>query len=246
MEIAIRFASEGATVVGSDMAPHAPNEFPGDYYTCDVTSEMAQTTVVNRVVAEHGRIDACITCAGVSIRGPVHLLSLKVWQKTQDVNLTGTFLTCKAVLPHMMARRSGSIVNIASILGLEAASEGAAAYNSSKAGVVLLTKNIASDYGHMGIRCNAVCPGYIETPITEKVRSSKAGELLRVQHKLGRFGKPQEVATAASFLASSDASFITGIALPVDGGYTAGHSIYYGMFDDTGNLKPDANVPNNP
>merc|ERR1719361_1550034 len=101
-----------------------------------------------------------------------------------DVNLTGTFLTCKAVLPHMMVRRSGSIVTVASMLGLEAACEGGAAYTASKGGVVLLTKNIANDYGSMGIRCNALCPGFIETPLTEKTLSSKVGERLRVQHKL--------------------------------------------------------------
>jgi len=241
-EVANRFVAEGAVVVGSDMNPHAPPEFPGDYYTCDVTSETAQTTVVNRIVAQHGRIDACVTCAGISIRGPVHLLKFDVWKNTQDVNLSGTFLTCKAVLPHMMKRRSGSIIVIASALGLEAASEGAAAYNASKGGCVLLAKNIASDYGYMGIRCNALCPGYIETPFTAKVCTSEAGERLRKQHKLGRFGQPEEVASVVSFLAGSGASFITGAAIPVDGGYTAGHSIYYGMFDDSGNLKQNTNV----
>jgi NAD(P)-dependent dehydrogenase (short-subunit alcohol dehydrogenase family) len=162
--------------------------------------------------------------------GPVHALSLAEWQRVQDINLTGTFLSARAVLPAMIDQRAGSIVTIASVEGLEGC-EGGSTYNASKGGVVLLTKNIASDYGLLGIRANAICPGFIDTPMFQAVLGSDAAteirEATRRQHKLGRFGRPEEIAGAALFLASDDASFVTGVALPVDGGYTAGHS--YGV-----------------
>jgi NAD(P)-dependent dehydrogenase (short-subunit alcohol dehydrogenase family) len=161
--------------------------------------------------------------------GPVHLVSQEDWQRVQDVNLTGTFLSAKAVLPSMIARRRGSIVTVASVEGIEGA-EGGSTYNASKGGVILLTKNMAIDYGRLGICVNCICPGFIDTPLFRQVIGSDAfpaqsRERIREQHKLGRFGKPEEIAGAALFLASDDASFVTGVALPVDGGFTAGHSV---------------------
>jgi meso-butanediol dehydrogenase / (S,S)-butanediol dehydrogenase / diacetyl reductase len=141
------------------------------------------------------------------------------------VNLTGTYLVCKHALRHMMRQRSGSIVNFASIEGIEG-TEGGSVYNASKGAVVLLTKNLAIDYGRLGIRVNCVCPGFIETPMFESVMGSGAmvefREKYRQEHKLGRFGRPEEIAAATLFLASDDASFVTGHALVVDGGFTAG------------------------
>ena len=126
-----------------------------------------------------------------------------------------------------VAGERGSIVTIASVEGLEGC-EGGSSYNASKGAVVLLTKNLACDYGRAGIRANAICPGFIDTPM---FRSTVAGlpmaPAIEDQHKLGRFGQPEEVAAAALFLVSDDASFVSGVALPVDGGYVAGHS--YGI-----------------
>jgi NAD(P)-dependent dehydrogenase (short-subunit alcohol dehydrogenase family) len=124
-----------------------------------------------------------------------------------------------------MSQRSGSIITIASVEGING-TEGGSAYNASKGGVVLLSKNVAIDYGRMGIRCNAICPGFIETPMLEDVMQAMPEFRADIgrQVKLGRFGQPAEIAGAALFLASDDASYVTGQSLIVDGGYTAGHS----------------------
>jgi NAD(P)-dependent dehydrogenase (short-subunit alcohol dehydrogenase family) len=149
------------------------------------------------------------------------------------INLTGTMLSVKACLASMVEARGGSIITIASVEGLEGC-EGGSGYNASKGAVVLLTKNLACDYGRLGIRANAICPGFIDTPMFQDVTAlmGERTQLIREQHKLGRFGEPHEIAGAAAFLASDDASFVTGVALPVDGGYTAGHS--YGLAQDMG------------
>jgi NAD(P)-dependent dehydrogenase (short-subunit alcohol dehydrogenase family) len=228
-----RFAEEGAVVVGADLATtdqwaEIDKLAPATgFHVLDVTDEDAQTAAVAEIVAGHGRVDILVTAAGIAGGGPVHLLDLADWRRVQDVNLTGTFLSAKAVLPAMLAQRSGSIVTVASVEGIEGC-EGGSTYNASKGGVVLLTKNLACDYGRAGIRANAICPGFIETPMFDAlVDKLPYKDAIREQHKLGRFGRPEDVAGAAYFLASDDSAFVTGVALPVDGGYVAGHA--YGV-----------------
>ena len=232
--IAKRYAEEGAFVVGSDLAECADWDQVAaaakgsQFHIVDVRDEDAQVQMAAKARQEFGRIDVLVTAAGVAGGGPVHLLSVEEWQRVQDINLKGTFLSAKAVLPSMIEQRSGSIITIASIEGLEGG-EGASAYNASKGGVVIMTKGLSLDYGRLGIRANAICPGFIETPMFDAVTGMDAmaeiKDRIRFQHKLGRFGKPEEIAGAAYFLASSDSSFVTGQALCVDGGYTAGKSL---------------------
>jgi NAD(P)-dependent dehydrogenase (short-subunit alcohol dehydrogenase family) len=213
-----RLTLEGATVVTVDIAGSVD-------HLLDVRDEAAVERAFGAVVSEHGHLDVMVNAAGVAGGGPVHLLDGDEWDRVVDVNLKGTFVVDKHSSIHMLAQGKGSIINIASIEGLEG-TEGGSAYNASKAGVVMLTKSMAIDYGRRGIRVNCICPGGIDTPMLRSITDSEGmdvyRERLRQEHLLGRFGRPSEIAAAAAFLASEDASFITGHALVVDGGFTAG------------------------
>ena len=154
-----RFTAEGATVVGLDL--HETEDWKRSFdgaaklVCADVRDEDAQRRAADEIVAEHGALDVVVTAAGVAAGGPAHLIPGDEWDRVLAINLKGTYLTCKAALPHMIRQRSGSIVTVASVEGLEAA-EGGSAYNASKGGVVLFTKNVAMDYGRIGIRANAI------------------------------------------------------------------------------------------
>ena len=229
----IGFAEEGAVVVGLDLkaASHWHEiESLADkslFVEADVTNLASQQAAVAQAVAAFGSLDVLVTSAGIGEAGPVHMVEEEAWQRVIDINLNGTFFSTKAVLPQMMEQRSGSIITIASCEGV-VATEGGSSYNASKAGVVNLSRNIAIDYGRLGIRCNALCPGFIETPMLDAVLNqdfmAEVKADIMAQTKLGRFGKPFEMANVALFLASEEASFVTGQAIVADGGYIAGHS----------------------
>jgi len=222
-----RFAGEGATVAGFDLQEPPDGHPLAGFWTLDVRDEAAIEGAVAAAVAEVGRPTVLVNAAGVSGSGDVATLDEAEWDRIVDINLKGTYLVSKHVVPHMTAAGRGSIVNLASIEGLEGL-PAQAAYNASKGGVVLLTRNMAIDYARSGVRVNCLCPGYIDTPMTAVLAMEGFEEIRErfvAMHHLGRPGRPEEVAACALFLASDDASFVTGHALVVDGGFTAGRHL---------------------
>jgi NAD(P)-dependent dehydrogenase (short-subunit alcohol dehydrogenase family) len=233
---AARLLEEGASVMGADLVPagDAPAAASGNgtwaFTPVDVTDEASVVGLVEEAVGAFGRVDGLVNAAGVAGGGPVHMVDTAEWNRVVGVNLYGTFLTAKYAIARMLDQplvdgARGAVVTIASIEGIEGTA-GGSAYSASKGGVVILTKNMAIDYAGRGIRVNTICPGFIETPMTEAIFGMEGMEQAKreitKEHKLGRYGQPEEIAAGAAFLLSADASFITGHALVVDGGYTAG------------------------
>jgi len=187
----------------------------------DITRQEDIKRLVETTVNAYGRVDILVNCAGIFTGSPLHEMEDDEWNATLDLNMTGVFRLTREVLPHMIRQKSGSIVNISSILGLVAA-PGTSAYNVSKGALNQFTRSLAVEYGSSGIRSNAICPGLIATELTEELMSDT--DLMQEWSKnypIGRFGQPEDVAQACLFLASDESSFITGAILPVDGGYTA-------------------------
>ncbi|WP_163873310.1 SDR family NAD(P)-dependent oxidoreductase [Paenibacillus favisporus] len=222
------FASEGAKVVIADFSDRGQTlseELNSQGYDTlfvktDVTQEAEVQRMVEQTVAKFGKLDILFANAGIAKDGPADQLSSDSWQRTIDINLTGVFLSDKYAIQQMLAQGTGgAIVNCGSIHS-HVGKAGVTAYASAKGGVKLLTQSMAADYAAKGIRINAVCPGYIDTPLIQG-RDEAITAQLTALHPMGRLGKPEEVAKAVLFLASEDASFITGASLLVDGGYTA-------------------------
>jgi len=221
------FIREGANVVIADYADHGQqlaDELAGAHQQAifiktDVTRTKAVQELIARTVENYGRLDIMFANAGIAADGPIDELDESSWQKTIDINLTGVYLCDKYAIDQMRSQGGGVIVNCGSIHS-HVGKSGVTAYAAAKGGVKLLTQTLAIDYGTQNIRVNAVCPGYIDTPLLKDVPDDKK-EALVALHPMGRLGRAEEVASAVLFLASDEASFITGSSLMVDGGYTA-------------------------
>jgi NAD(P)-dependent dehydrogenase (short-subunit alcohol dehydrogenase family) len=217
--------SAGASVAAADLSEIDGLGNNDEAYRLDVSNPEQTDSVVAQIIERFGRIDGVATCAGISVQGSVGQFSLENWHKALAVNLTGTMLTCRAVLPHMVAAGQGAIVTVASIYGMTGG-PGNTPYNVTKGGVLQLTRSIAADYGAAGIRINSVSPGYIETPMTGMLEHAPAMRDAFVDmHLLKRPGQPAEVAKVIRFLLSNEASFVTGANIPVDGGFSAAQVI---------------------
>jgi NAD(P)-dependent dehydrogenase (short-subunit alcohol dehydrogenase family) len=232
-----RFLEEGARVVIADLSRESGEKAVAalgakghgrlEAVACDVSRADAVARLVEGVVASHGRIDILFNNAGMFVPNELHDVGVEEWDEILRVNLTSVYLVSKHVLPHMLARGRGAIVNNSSVAGLVGDLR-SAAYCATKGAVAQLTRAMALDYARRGVRVNAICCGEIETPLFVR----EAGQLgLKVEefrarldeaHPIGRIGRPREAADAVVFLASDESSFITGALLPVDGGYSAG------------------------
>ena len=186
------------------------------WIACDVADETNVDSAVEAVVAEVGVVDALVNNAGVTRDGLVFRMSLEDWDAVVRTNLTSAFLVSRAVARHMIKRRSGSIVNISSVVGI-IGNGGQTNYSASKAGLIGFTKSLAREVGSRSVRVNALAPGFIDTAMTEKI-GAEAKEKLKASIPLGRTGKPEDIAAAALFLCSDLSTYITGDVLQVDGG----------------------------
>jgi NAD(P)-dependent dehydrogenase (short-subunit alcohol dehydrogenase family) len=229
---ALAFAREGAKVAVADIVVEGGEETvrmvkeaggEAFFIKVDVSNAADVEAMVNTVVDTYGRIDCAYNNAGIEGRlASTDEYPEDVFDKVIDINLTGVWLCMKYELPHMLKQGSGAIVNTASGAGLIGVA-GMSAYVASKHGVVGLTKTAALEYAKSGIRVNAVCPGLIQTPMVERITADQPqlGEALVAAEPVGRTGKPEEIAESVVWMCSDAASFVTGHAMSVDGGYVA-------------------------
>jgi NAD(P)-dependent dehydrogenase (short-subunit alcohol dehydrogenase family) len=237
-QISIMFAKEGATVALIDMNSKGVEEthnqianigFDSVYYAIDLCDSPLVEKTYTSIGESLNKIDILVNVAGGSGRrfgdGPVGECTIEGWEKTFDINLKTQFLSCKYALPYLLKQERSSIVNISTIIGMVGGGKvfNAHAYSSCKAGIIGLSRAMATYYADQGLRVNVISPGVIETPMSHRVHENQAildwiGER---QILTGKMGKPEDVAYTALFLASDESSFITGIVIPVDGGWYA-------------------------
>ncbi|OMF21940.1 short-chain dehydrogenase [Paenibacillus sp. FSL H8-0548] len=227
---ALLFAKEGAKVVITDLQEEKLQEVVREIEDMggealgikhNVESEEDWVQVVEQTISKFGQINILVNNAGISDPTPFMDQTVERWEKTMSINVTSIFLGQKYVIPHMITAGGGSIINISSIAGLTGGS-GAGPYTASKGAVRMLTKATAVDFAKHNIRANSIHPGYIETPMTvDLMKDEKMKQWFLAQTPLPRLGKAEDIANGVLFLASDESSYITGIELPIDGGYYA-------------------------
>lgn len=212
-------ATRGFAVVATDLDP--PEESGVDFIRADVSDSASVDSLISAAVSRHGRLDALVTCAGFNKHQAVAELEDATWQRLFDVHLGGTLRACRAAHPHLKRSPQGAVVNFSS-MAAHIGRPHRAPYSAAKAGIEALTRTLAVEWAADGIRVNAVCPGVVGTRmVMENLKSGNATrESLLSGIPLGRFGEPAEIAAAVGFLASPEASYITGQTLIVDGGAT--------------------------
>jgi len=224
----LEFVKEGAKVVLADISDKTAElskslndqGYSTIFVKTDVSKEADVKNLVEQTVAKFGKLDVMFANAGINIESTVEDLESDAWQKVIDINLKSVYLSDRYAIRQFRKQGTGGvIVNSGSIHSL-VAREGLAAYSASKGGVKLLTQQIASEVSKYGIRAVAIAPGYIKTPLIETLSKEVVDNLVNL-HPIGRLGEPREVARTVLFLASDDASFITDVTLPIDGGYTS-------------------------
>lgn len=226
---AVRFGAEGARVVVADVKP-APDvvkeitDAGGEavFEQVDVASGDSVSALVKATLERFGQIDILWSNAGVQVNKPVEETSDAEYDWVMGVNFRGLFHTVRAVVPHMIARKRGAILSSASVDGM-IGERNIAVYSGSKGAIIAMTRAMAADYAQLGIRVNTLCPGWIDTPINDPFfLNDPAAKALAVTYQpVGRLGTPADVASAAVFLCSDEAGFVTGSSMVVDGGFTA-------------------------
>lgn len=232
--IALLFAQEGAHVIAADMSAGGLQETKHKLTECDLTVEtvllnvtdegMVKTEIMH-LLERHGRIDLLLNIAGIGSTQTAIATDLETWERVFAVNVRGTFLMAKYLLPSMIQQRYGVIINMASVAGMVGLPN-RAAYCASKAAVIGFTRAMAVDHVKQGIRVNAICPGTVDSPWVGRLLAASGNaeeerQKLVERQPMGRLGQPEEIAEAALYLASDAASFVTGTTLTIDGGLTA-------------------------
>ena len=231
---AIRLAEEGATVICADINGETVNTtvkqiidlgLAGEGYKIDIADSQACTDLVDTTATKYGSIDILVNNAGVNLPGVFHEVTNETIDRTLNVNVKGAMYLTRAALPHMLKSQRGSIVNMSSVNGL-VSEPYLSVYSASKGALVMFTRGIALDYAKTGIRCNAICPGWVDTPINH-AHAKMLGGLDHVYktidsfQPIGRPGTSREIANVVLFLASDESSFMTGSIVSADGGMTA-------------------------